>query len=247
MSDNQLANTTAKDGSMWIGGEPKVLVFDVNETLIDFESMNRLFERLFDDKRVMREWLGHLIMYSMTFTLAGLWKDYYSLGAGLLKMVGTIHGKSLTDADAEEIMTAMKTMPAHPDVVEGLKRLKDDGFRLITLTNSPLAKQGEKSPLERAGLGDLIERQFSIETVRAYKPLSSVYHMVAQDLGVQQSNCLMVAAHVWDTVGAQAAGFTSALITRPGNAPLELENIPWPTIITPDIKGLADELHKRWR
>ena len=30
----------------------------------------------------------------------------------------------------------------------------------------------------------------------------------------------MVAAHVWDTIGAQSVGFSAALITRPGNAPL---------------------------
>ena len=56
-----------------IPAEPKVLVFDVNETLIDFESMTPIFERIFGDPRVMREWLGHLIMYSMTLTLSGVY------------------------------------------------------------------------------------------------------------------------------------------------------------------------------
>jgi 2-haloacid dehalogenase len=42
--------------------QPTVLIFDVNETLIDFESMHPLFERVFGDKRIMREWLGQLIM-----------------------------------------------------------------------------------------------------------------------------------------------------------------------------------------
>ena len=51
---------------------PSVLVFDVNETLIDFESMDPLFEKIFGDRRVMREWLSQLIMYSMTITLSGL-------------------------------------------------------------------------------------------------------------------------------------------------------------------------------
>jgi 2-haloacid dehalogenase len=47
-----------------------VLVFDVNETLIDIESISPLFERVFGDRRVMREWLRHLIMYSMSLTLS---------------------------------------------------------------------------------------------------------------------------------------------------------------------------------
>jgi hypothetical protein len=40
---------------------------DDNGDQIDFESMNPLFECVFGDKRVMRECLGHLIMYSMTY------------------------------------------------------------------------------------------------------------------------------------------------------------------------------------
>src|SRR3954453_8827932 len=83
----------------WNREKPTVLVFDVNETLIDFESMNPLFERIFGDKRVMREWLGHLFMYSMTITLSGLYEGFFTLGQGLLKMVGDIHGVEVTDAD----------------------------------------------------------------------------------------------------------------------------------------------------
>ncbi len=44
---------------------------------------------------------------------------------------------------------------------------------------------------------------------------------------------MMVAAPVWDTVGAQSAGFNSALITRPGNAPLTVQGLPQPHIVVP--------------
>ncbi|AWS43914.1 haloacid dehalogenase type II [Streptosporangium sp. 'caverna'] len=234
------------NGAEWIGGEPSVLVFDVNETLIDFESMNPLFEKIFGDKRVMREWLGHLIMYSMTITLSGLYEGYFTLGQGLLKMVGDIHGVRVSDDDIEEIRQAMLTMPAHPDVQEGLSRLKDAGFRLVTLTNSP-SNPGGQSPLEHAGLAHFFERQFTIETVRAYKPAQLVYHMVAQELDVPPSSCFMVAAHVWDTVGAQSAGYTAGLITRPGNAPLPVHSLPQPNLVVPDLPALATELARVWR
>ncbi|MEV4509317.1 haloacid dehalogenase type II [Dactylosporangium sp. NPDC049525] len=222
-------------------GEPKVLVFDVNETLIDFESMNPLFEKIFGDARVMREWLGHLIMYSMTTTLSGLWEGYFTLGQGLLKMVGDVHGVQVSDDDVEDIRQAMLTMPAHPDVRQGLTKLKDADFRLVTLTNSP-ANPGGQSPLEHAGLAPFFERQFTVETVRAYKPAPLTYHQVAQELAVPPSSCCMVACHVWDTMGAQSAGFRSALITRPGNAPLPVASLPQPDFVAPDLPGLADQL-----
>ena len=52
----------------------------------------------------------------------------------------------------------------------------------------------------------------------------------------------MVAAHVWDTIGAQPAGFSGALITRPGNAPLPAPGVPQPTLVVGDLIELAERL-----
>jgi hypothetical protein len=64
----------------------------------------------------------------------------------------------------------------------------------------------------------------SIEACRAYKPSAPVYHYVSQKLGAAAR--MMVAAHVWDTVGAQGAGFNSALITRARSAPVAVPACP---------------------
>jgi 2-haloacid dehalogenase len=179
----------------------------------------------------------------LTITLSGLYKDFFSLGQGLLQMVGTIHGVSITQSDIDELRTGMLTMPAHPDVVPGLKRLKEAGYLLVTLTNSPPNPQGN-SPLEHAGIAKYFERQFNIETVRAYKPAQQVYHLVAQELDVSPSSCCMVAAHVWDTIGAQSAGFSAALITRPGNAILPIRGLPQPNWVAADLVSLATRLRQ---
>jgi haloacid dehalogenase-like hydrolase len=121
----------------WNGGKPSVVVFDVNETLIDIEALSPLFERVFGDRHVLREWFGHLVLYSMTTTLCGLYEDYVSLGRGLFEMVGAVHGVAVEAADVEALRKGMLTMPAHPDAEEGLSELKRAGFRLVTLTNSP--------------------------------------------------------------------------------------------------------------
>jgi beta-phosphoglucomutase-like phosphatase (HAD superfamily) len=103
-------------------------------------------------------------------------------------------------------------MPAHPDVADGLAGLRDDGFRLVTLTNSPPNPLGP-SPLESAGLGGFFERQFSVDACHTCNPARDVYHYVCPELQVVPAECMMVAAHVWDTIGAQSAGFTAVLIT----------------------------------
>jgi 2-haloacid dehalogenase len=220
---------------------PPVLVFDVNETLIDIDAMAPLFEEIFGDARVMREWFGQLVMYSMTTALSGCYVDFFTLGQGMLRMLGDIHGIAISDADVERIKQAMLTMPPHSDVADGLPALHHNGFRLVTLTNSPPNPDGP-SPLESAGLGGYFERQFSVDACRTYKPARHVYDYVCRELQVAPADCMMVAAHVWDTIGAQSAGFSGALITRPGNAPLPLDDLPQPALVVDDLRELARQL-----
>lgn len=223
---------------------PSVLVFDVNETLIDIEALAPAFQRIFGAPQALREWFGQLVLYSMTATLSGHYSDYFTLGQGVLQMLATIHDADITDGDVRDIKQAMLTMPAHPDVADGLTLLRDNGFRLVTLTNSPPNPDGP-SPLEHAGLAPFFERQFSVEACHAFKPAPNVYHYVCEQLGVNPADCMMVAAHVWDTIGAQSIGFSGALITRPGNAALPVAGLPQPTVVAGDLREFAANLTNR--
>ncbi len=220
---------------------PSVLVFDVNETLIDIESLESHFERIFGDGRVLREWFGQLVMYSMAVTLSDTYVDFFSLGQAVLRMIADVHRVPIGDDDIAALGAGMQTMPAHRDVADGLRRLKDRGHRLVTLTNSPPVAGG-RTPLENAGIAGHFERQFSVDTSRVFKPSTRLYTGVAAELGVRPSECMMVAAHVWDTIGAQRAGFSGALITRPRNAPLPAPGVPQPTLVVGDLIELAERL-----
>ena len=224
---------------------PSICVFDVNETLLDIEFLAPLFQRLFGDRKVLREWFGQLILYSEAITLSGPYTTFFTLAQGVLKMLGSIHNVSIQQVDIEELRMRLLTMPAHPDVPAGLKQLKDAGFRLVTLTNSPPDPQ--TSPLKHAGIDGWFEKSFSVDRVRRFKPAPQVYHMVAEELDVPPAALCMVAAHVWDTIGAQSIGCSGALITRPGNALLPVLGLPQPQAVAPDLPGLATQLIKLWR
>src|SRR5882724_11992149 len=236
--------TDAYNGSGRVA-PPSICVFDVNETLLDIEFIAPLFQRLFGDRQVLREWFAQLVLYSGAITLSGPYTTFFTLGQGVLKMLGTIHHVSIQQSDIDELRTRMLTMPAHPDVPAGLKQLKEANFRLVTLTNSPPDPQ--TSPLKHAGIDGWFEKSFSVDRVRRFKPAPQVYHMVAEELDVPTSAICMVAAHVWDTIGAQSVGCSGALITRPGNAPLPVHGLPQPQAIAPDLPALATQLIKLWR
>jgi 2-haloacid dehalogenase len=225
--------------------KPSIIVFDVNETLIDIESLAPFFAGLFGDARILREWFNQLVLYSNAITLAGYYETFFTLGQGVLRMLGTIYNVPIQPRDIEELRRGMLSMPAHKDAPEGLRMLTDAGFRLMTLTNSPPDQEG--SPLERAGLGSFIERQFSVDSVRRFKPAPEVYAVVAELLGVPPSSMCLVAAHTWDTLGAQSAGFAAGLVTRTGNAPLPIDGLPQPQAIAPDLPGVAEQLITLWR
>ncbi len=223
---------------------PSILVFDVNETLLDLTTLEPLFERIFGDSAMMREWFAQLILYSEALTLSDLYTPFGELSAGTLRMVGETAGVVITDGDVDELKERIGTMPAHPDAASALDRLRSAGFRLVTLTNSPPSTS--PTPLERAGLADYFERSFSVHEVGRFKPAQETYRLVARDLSVEPSALCMVACHLWDTIGAQAAGCAGALVRRPGNAVMFATGVPVPDIVVDGMHQLAEEIIGRW-
>ena len=223
---------------------PTVIVFDVNETLIDITTLEPLFERIFDDAGVMREWFAQLILYSEAVTLSGIYVNFGELAAGVFRMIGEIRQRKIGETEIDELKKLLRNMPPHAGVTEALIRLKKAGFRLVTLTNSPPSPG--LGPLDQAGLAEHFEHMFSVDAVRKFKPASEVYKMVADALEVELTDLCLVAAHAWDTLGAQAAGCAGALVTLPGNAVLHVPGLPVPDIVAQDFPNVVDNIIRQW-
>ena len=219
---------------------PSIIVFDVNETLLDIDTLAPLFARLFGDDKILREWFAQLVLYSQTMTLSGLYTPFGELGVGALQMTADIHQVTLTDDDINEFKQRMADMPAHPDAIPALTKLRTVGFRLVTLTNS--ASNASNTPLEKAGLNEFFEQSFSVETVEKFKPAPETYQMVAKEMSVAMSDLCLVACHLWNTIGAQAAGCQGAFVTRPYNAMLPASKVPTPDFMAADLVTLAEQI-----
>jgi 2-haloacid dehalogenase len=220
-----------------------VIVFDVNETLMNLETLRPTFDRIFNDPAAMRLWFGGLITYSEALTLSGVYVPFTDIGGAVLRMLAATRGIAISDADGAELTERFATMSPHPDVPAALRRLRDNGFRLFTLTDNTLEISGRQ--LEHAGVIDLFERRFSVdETVKRHKPAQEAYHSVASALDLDPGNICLVASHVWDTIGALSAGWQAGLILREGNAPLDVG--PQPTYIGTDLNAIADQLIQQY-
>ena len=220
-----------------------LIVFDVNETLLDLETMNPTFERIFDDKNAMRLWFANLIMYSAALTVAGCYVPFTDIGGAVMKMMADTKGIKITDADRKELTDKFSTMPPYPEVPGALRKLRNAGFRLFCLTDNLLEVQTRQ--LEHGGIVDLFERRFSADGVKHHKPSPQAYGYVEKELGAKASEFCLIACHTWDTLGAVAAGWQAALIKRVGNDVLGVG--PQPQIVGNDLNDVADQLIARHR
>jgi 2-haloacid dehalogenase len=214
------------------------LVFDVNETLLDISHMDPIFEDIFGSGDVRKEWFSQVIQDALVASLIDRYFDFGKIGVSAFELIAARRSVSVGEDDFSRIVEAMRSLPAHPEVPAQLQRLRDRGFTLVTLTNSPPALVAAQ--LENAGISTFFEKQLSVDSVRAFKPSQKVYEFAAQELSETAGDLWLIAAHNWDTSGALASGWNAAFISRPSMQLSRLDQQP--QVVGPSLVEVADQL-----
>ncbi len=221
-------------------GRPKILFFDVNETLLDLTTMKAgVGEALGGRKELLPLWFTTMLHHSLVTTVAGQYADFGSIGAATLRMVARNHDISLTEDEAKKaIIGPLTSLPAHHEVKEALTKLRGAGYTLVSFTNS--SNKGVETQFRNAGLTSYFDRRLSVEDVGKYKPHSDAYRWAVKQMKIQPSEALMIAAHGWDVAGAMWAGLRAAFVARPGAQLYPLA--PLPEATGSDLLEVADYL-----
>ena len=219
---------------------PSVILFDVNETLMDMSPLKKKVNDMLDSKRGFRIWFGMLLQYSLVDNCTGQYHDFSTISDATLDMAAKALEKEIEGDEKKEALALMKKLSAYADVEKGLKLLKEAGFRLATLTNSPMPTL--TAQLQHSGLTTYFEATLSIDAVQKYKPAPESYQYAARTLGVSTSEIIMVAAHGWDIAGAMQAGLQAAFIERKGQSlyPLALK----PQFVCKNLVDFANAIIK---
>ncbi|MFN2459006.1 MAG: haloacid dehalogenase type II [Chitinophagaceae bacterium] len=204
--------------------KPSVILFDVNETLMNMSPLKKKVNDILHSKRGFRIWFGMLLQYSLVDNCTGQYHDFSAIADATLDMAAQALQREIEEDEKKEALALMKKLSAYTDVEEGLKLLKQAGFRLATLTNSPM--QTLSAQLDPTGLTKYFEATLSIDAVQKYKPAPETYQYAAQTLGVSTGDVIMVAAHGWDITGALQAGMQAAFIERKGQSLYPLASKP---------------------
>jgi len=219
---------------------PKVIFLDVNETLLDLDPLKKSVTKALDGREGMVGlWFSMMLHHSLVDTLTGKYHEFPEIGVATLQMLAESNGIELSKKDAESaIIPVIQNLPPHPDVIEGLKSLKAQGFLLVSLTNSSNA--GVKEQFKNAGLLEIVDRRLTVEGIHKFKPDLGVYRWALEQVGVEAGDAMMVAAHGWDIAGAGAAGLQTVFVARPGKVLYPLAEKP--DYVVKDIKELAELL-----
>ena len=218
----------------------EVLLFDVNETLLDVRALAPRFREALGSESLLPVWFARMLRDSLLATVTNRYRRFDELGADALVAVAGEAGTGLDHASAVAVVDGMRSLPPHPDVPPALERLAGAGFRIATLTNS--APDVIADQLHHAGLEQLFEQQISVDAVRVFKPHPATYQLAAERLGVEVGALRLIAAHDWDVVGAIRAGTRAAYVAR--NAPLSAGAADEPDINEPDLGRIADRLEQ---
>ena len=217
---------------------PKIIFFDVNETLLDLRILSTSFQERFGDNQSLTDWFQLLVHSSTVVSITGHYANFGELAGAALQVVAAKYNKTLNEQQAVALLTQVRTAPAHKDVVPALRQLREAGHTLVALSNSAEAMLNEQ--LKNAGIADEFERVLSVEGIKKFKPSIEVYHWAASQMMIKPSEATMVAAHDWDIHGALNAGLQGIYVDREGKAYNKL--YLQPQTVVSDLTAVAEQL-----
>ncbi|MGD0474053.1 MAG: haloacid dehalogenase type II [Candidatus Velthaea sp.] len=139
------------------------------------------------------------------------WQNLDALHRASLTVLLERYGIEGVDAaQVDRVARAWHALPAWPDTVPGLRRLRER-FIVASLSNGNVALQVDLS--RHAGLA--LDMLFSAELFGHYKPDAQTYLGACALLDLPPARVMLVAAHNDDLEAAKACGLLTAFVARP--------------------------------
>ncbi|MFI7481145.1 haloacid dehalogenase type II [Kocuria sp. M1R5S2] len=192
---------------------PDVIVFDVNETLSDMSPLGEAFAAAGAPEHLAGTWFAGILRDGFAIAAAGGNAAFSEIAQDSLVRLLAESGDAVDDAAAGPIISALKNLGVHPDVVPGVEALRRVA-ELVTLSNGSASVA--EGLLERSGLRGHFTELLSVDDAPAWKPARSAYAYASSETGHPADRMLLVAVHPWDIHGARRAGLRTAWINRTG-------------------------------
>jgi 2-haloacid dehalogenase len=188
---------------------PAVVAFDVIETLMSLEPLRARLTEIGQPPGLLEAWYTRTLRDGMALSATGDYVPFRDVAEAALR---ALTHYTVSDEQVAAVMAGWDELPAFPDALPAVRRLAEAGLRVACLTNGSASLVS--AFVDRAGLGDLVERVISVGEVYRWKPSGVVYLYAVSVMGVPADRMALVAAHDWDCHGAKRAGLTTGWVSR---------------------------------
>lgn len=207
----------------------KAIAFD-GFVIFDPRPVQMLLTELLAEKGVEfgTIWRSKQFEYTWLRTVSGKYKNFWEVTEDALKYTVKKTGVSLSTDNKQQLMQKFLELNIWPEAIQGLKELKQQGYRLAFLSN--FTKEMMQVNIQNNKLQEYFEFQLSTDLVTAFKPSPLAYQMGINAFNLRKEEILFAAFGAWDATGAKSFGYPTYWVNRQ-HVPLEELDV------TPDGTG----------
>jgi 2-haloacid dehalogenase len=191
---------------------PLAVAFDVVETLFSLDALRPKLEAIGLPPESLEIWFLRTLRDGFALASAGEFRPMLQVAVGALEVLLHQRGINPDPSTTDDVLKGLLELPPQADVEPAMQALRDAGVRMVTLSNS--GADMSRTLLERAGLGEFIERVISVDEVGRWKPHPDPYVHACKTLAIPRERLCLLSAHGWDIFGGRQAGLTCGWVSR---------------------------------
>ncbi len=214
----------------------KAIIFDAYGTLFDVNSAaekckNKIGEKWED---FANHWRTTQLEYTWLRSLMNRHKDFWQVTEDSLKK--SMETYKIETSMRNDLLNLYKVLSPFEEVLETLKSLKEQKYKLAILSNGTPELLNEL--VKTNNLESFFDDIFSIEEVGVYKPDTKVYDIPIKKYGIKKNEVIFLSSNTWDVSGGGNYGYQSIWVNRNKNIFDYLDYKPKNQINS--LKGLLD-------
>ena len=190
----------------------KAIIFDAYGTLFDVNSAaekckNKIGKKWED---FANHWRTTQLEYTWLRSLMNRHKDFWKVTEDSLKK--SMVAYKIEASMKNELLNLYKVLSPYKEVLETLKSLKEQGYKLAILSNGTPNLLNDL--VKTNNLENFFDDIFSIEEVGVYKPDTRVYDIPIKKYGIKKNEVIFLSSNTWDVSGGGNYGYQSIWVNR---------------------------------
>ncbi len=190
----------------------KAIIFDAYGTLFDVNSAANSCKKEIGEnwESFSNYWRTTQLEYTWLRSLMNRHKDFWTITEDSLDK--SMKKFNINLSLKKDLLSLYKKLSTFPEVIDVLKKLKNEKVKLAILSNGTydlLEELVVKNQLE-----NIFDDIFSIEDVKVFKPNSKVYNLPIKRYNFEKEEIFFLSSNTWDVSGAGNFGFNAIWVNR---------------------------------